>query len=268
MTLKKISIASGKGGVGKTITTVQLALSARRQNKRVLILDGDLGMANVDVVLGLRPRYNINDVIEGGVELQDIILQGPMGINLIPTGSGLASLANLSLSHRISLLDQLDEISKDYDIIIIDTGAGISETVMHLNSVSDEVLVVTTPEPHAMTDAYAFIKVMSESYKAQKLNLIVNQAVNKNHGLKVAQRITDVVSRFLGAEINVAGVVPHDDLVTRTVMNQTAGSDLTAHSRSGQAWNEIALKIFENSIHAGHSWSSLAIPGELCAHRI
>ena len=154
------------------------------------------------------------------------------------------------------------------DIIIIDTGAGISETVMHLNSVSDEVLVVTTPEPHAMTDAYAFIKVMSESYKAQKLNLIVNQAVNKNHGLKVAQRITDVVSRFLGAEINVAGVVPHDDLVTRTVMNQTAGSDLTAHSRSGQAWNEIALKIFENSIHAGHSWSSLAIPGELCAHRI
>lgn len=268
MSLKKISIASGKGGVGKTITAVQLALSARRQNKKVLILDGDLGMANVDVVLGLRPRYNINDVIDGGVELQDIILQGPMGIHLIPTGSGLASLANLPLTQRVSILDQLEDISNEYDIIIIDTGAGISDTVIHLNSVSDEVVVVTTPEPHAMTDAYAFIKVMSEKYQDTKINLLINQAVNQAHGLKIARRITDVVSRFLDTNVNVIGVVPHDDLVPRTVMNQAAGSELTAHSRSGQAWNEVALKLFDSDRKQSQSWSALLFPDNVCAQRI
>ena len=268
MNAKKISIASGKGGVGKTITTVQLAVSARQQNKKVLILDGDLGMANVDVVLGLRPRYNINDVIDGGIELQDIILQGPMGIHLIPTGSGLTALANLPLSHRICLLDQLDEISNEYDIVFIDSGAGIGETVMHLNSVSDEVIVVTTPEPHAMTDAYAFIKVLSENYKDRRVNLLVNQAVNKEHGLKIAKRITDVVDRFLDQRVSVIGVVPFDDIVGRTVMNQTVGSDVTAHSRSGQAWSEISRKILENKNGLSQSWNALALPNDICVHRI
>ncbi|SMF66416.1 MinD/ParA family protein [Pseudobacteriovorax antillogorgiicola] len=269
MKRKSISVASGKGGVGKTITTVQLALSTRRQNRRVLILDGDLGMANVDVVLGLRPRYNINDVIDGKVGLQDIILQGPMGIHLIPSGSGFANLANLPLAQRVSILDQLDDISKHFDVILIDTGAGISETVIHLNSISDEVVVVTTPEPHAMTDAYAFIKVMAEKYQEKRINLLINQAVNQEHGLKIGRRITEVAKRFLDTDIVIIGVVPYDDLVPRTIMNQAAGSDLTAHTRSGQAWNEIALKLFETmrDVEKSH-WEPLLFPNEVCSQRI
>ena len=271
MAKKTVSVASGKGGVGKTITTVQLALSACRQEKKVIILDGDLGMANVDVVLGLRPRYNINDVIEGSVELQDIILHGPNGIHLVPTGSGLANLANLPLSQRVSILDQLEDISSRYDFVIIDTGAGISDTVLHLNSVADDVVVVTTPEPHAMTDAYAFIKVMTEKYPGKKMKLLVNQVVSQEHGLKIGRRITEVAKRFLDTKIDIVGVVPHDDLVPRTIMNQVAGSDLTAHTRSGQAWNEISLKLLESQdVKKANSqgWGDLVFPQELYAQRI
>ena len=154
-------------------------------------------MANVDVVLGLRPRYNINDVIYGTIELRDIILQGPLGLEVIPTGSGLADLANLPLSQRVSLLDQLIDLSSDYkEVIIIDTGAGIGDTVLHLNSISDEIIVVTTPEPHAMTDAYAFIKVISRDMKKLMVNLLVNQTVSREQGLKVGTRITEVAKRF------------------------------------------------------------------------
>ncbi len=258
---KIVSVASGKGGVGKTLTSVNLALSARRQSHRVLILDGDLGMANVDVVLGLRPRYNINDVIHGSVALRDIILQGPLGIEIIPTGSGLSGLANLSLSQRVSILDQLEDLSNNYDVIIIDTGAGINETVLHLNSVADEIIVVTTPEPHAMTDAYAFIKVMVEKYEVPSINLLINQVVNKEQGLKIGSRIAEVAQRFLKKEIRIIGTIPFDDTVSRIVMKQTIGSDIVAHTRAGQAWNEVALELFDNIYGSERNrWEAFIFP--------
>lgn len=260
---KIVSVASGKGGVGKTLTTVNIALSARRQNYRVLILDGDMGMANVDVVLGLRPRYNINDVIHGSVLLQDIVLQGPLGVDIIPTGSGLSGLANLSLSQRVSILDQLENLGENYDVIIIDTGAGINATVLHLNSIADDIVVVTTPEPHAMTDAYAFIKVMSEMYDISSYNLLINQVVNREQGLKIGSRIAEVSERFLKKEIRVIGTIPFDDAVSRTVMKQTVGSDIVAHTRAGQAWNEIALELFD-TINGSEKnrWESFVFPVE------
>lgn len=240
-----ISVASGKGGVGKTLTTVNLAIAARRMGYSVLVLDGDLGLANVDVVLGLKARYNINDVIEGTVELKDIILTGPLGIEVIPSGSGLARLADLSQLERLQLLDQLEAFNRSYDVFFIDTGAGISPNVLHLNAVSHEIIVVTTPEPHAMTDAYAFIKVMSEQYGEKSYSLIVNMVHSEEEGLKVSQRITDVARKFLDTKISTLGSIPFDPQMQKSVMMRRAASESSTYTIAGQSWNRISRQLFQ-----------------------
>lgn len=233
---KKISVTSGKGGVGKTLTTISLASTARRMGHSVLILDGDFGLANVDVVLGLNARYNIKDVIDGVAELKDIIVQGPLGIDLIPSGSGISSLQHLSYAQRQSLLCQLDKFNVHYDFVIIDTGAGISENVLHFNSISDSVVVVTTPEPHAITDAYAIIKVLAEEHSVKSFNLLVNQTKSPDQGLKVYQRIAEVAERFLNIKVTSLGYVPHDPQIARQVMLRKTASESSTFTVAGQAW--------------------------------
>lgn len=241
-----ISIASGKGGVGKTVTTVNLALAACRMGYKTLLLDGDFGLANVDIVLGLKARYNIQDVLEGAVNIEDTLLDGPLGLKIIPSGSGFANLADLKLTQRIGLLDKINEVAQQYDVVFIDTGAGISESVLHLNSVSDAIMLVTTPEPHAMTDAYAFIKVMVEKYGSRKISLIANRTVSDQQGYKVFQNLADVARRFLDFGLGFAGAVPNDPIVQRSVMMQRAGDDQVKHTVCGQAWNEITRKTIES----------------------
>lgn len=202
----------------------------------VLILDGDFGLANVDVVLGLNARYNIKDVIDGVAELKDIIIQGPLGIDLIPSGSGISSLQHLSYAQRQSLLCQLDKFNVHYDFVIIDTGAGISENVLHFNSISDSVVVVTTPEPHAITDAYAIIKVLAEEHSIKSFNLLVNQTKSPDQGLKVHQRIAEVAERFLNIKVNSLGNVPHDPQIARQVMLRKTASESSTFTVAGQAW--------------------------------
>lgn len=260
-----ISIASGKGGVGKTLTAVNMAIAARRLGISTLILDGDFGLANVDVVMGMRARYNIGDVLESRCELKDIVLEGPLGVRVIPSGSGLAQLADLKLVQRVQLLDKIAEIAKSYQLLIIDCGAGISSNVLHLNSIADEIMVVTTPEPHALTDAYAFLKVMHENYARKNFNIIVNQAISEGQGLKIYQRVADVARRFLEIELFMAGTVPKDALVERSVMMQRAADEHITHTRSGQAWNEITRKIMERlmeyrDLSTRRGWHDLMFP--------
>lgn len=240
-----ISVSSGKGGVGKTLTTVNMATAAQKSGIRTLVLDGDLGLANVDIVLGLRARYNINDVLESRMELEDILLEGPLGVRIIPSGSGLAQLAELKLSQRVQLLDKIEALASGYQLLMIDTGAGISSNVTHLNSVADAIMVVTTPEPHAMTDAYAFLKVMHEQYGKKNFNIIVNQAISEAQGLKIFQSLADVSKRFLNLDLRFGGTVPKDAMVERSVMLQRAADDRIAHTRSGQAWSEITRRILD-----------------------
>ncbi len=240
-----ISVASGKGGVGKTVTSVNLALAARRLGYKTLLLDGDFGLANVDIVLGLKARYNIQDVLDGAVEIEDTLLEGPLGLKIIPSGSGFAGLADLKLPQRIRLLDKISEISEGYDVLFIDTGAGISESVLHLNSVSSAIMLVTTPEPHAMTDAYAFVKVMIEKYGPRRIQLIANRTVSDQQGHKVFQNLSDVAKRFLDFQLQFAGSVPNDPIVQRSIMMQRAGDEQVKHTICGQAWNEIARKTIE-----------------------
>lgn len=202
----------------------------------VLILDGDFGLANVDVVLGLNARYNIKDVIDGNAELKDIIVQGPLGIDLIPSGSGISSLTQLSYTQRQALLSQLEKFNVHYDFVIIDTGAGISDNVLHFNSIADSVVVVTTPEPHAITDAYAIIKVLAEEHGVKCFNLLVNQTKSPDQGLKVFQRIAEVAERFLNIKVNSLGYVPSDPQISRQVMLRKTASESSTFTVAGQAW--------------------------------
>ena len=238
-----ISIASGKGGVGKTLTAINLALALRRLGFRTAIFDGDLGMANVDVLLGLRPRFTINHVVEGEATLSDVLLEGPEGIMIVPGGSGVAQIANLSLTRRIALLDQLNASFADFDYVIVDSGAGLSDTVTHLNTIADDVIVVTTPEPHAMTDAYAFIKVMSEKHGVSGCHLLVNQTLSTNQGQQTTQRICEVAEKYLNISVNALGAVPFEDMLGRLVMNQSVSHEMFSHTRAGEAWFEIAKKL-------------------------
>ena len=242
-----IAVTSGKGGVGKTLTTVHLAVAAQRLGHSVLILDGDMGMANVDVVLGLQARYNIRDVLDGHVSLQDIIISGPLGIDLIPSGSGISSLTSLTYVQQQQIIDQISTIDKSYDVLLIDTGAGISDTVTHFCRAADKVLVVTTPEPHALTDAYALIKVLAESHDIKRPHLMINQTRSESEGLKTASRISEVALRFLDVQVSHAGNVPIDPQVPKSVMQRRAASEQSTFTIAGQAWTQVARKLLGSS---------------------
>jgi flagellar biosynthesis protein FlhG len=245
-----VSVTSGKGGVGKTLTTVNLAIAARRLGYEVLIFDGDLGLANVDVVLGLQARYNINDVLEGHRTINEIILNGPMGIKIIPSGSGINRLTQLTYGQRIQILDQLESLEESFDLILIDTGAGISDNVLHLNASADRNLVVTTPEPHAMTDAYAIIKVLSENYGKKKFSLVVNMASSVKEGLKIYERIAEVAKRFLEVDIAFAGHVPNDPQIQKSLALRKGLNENLTYTIAGQAWNQVARDLLEGSAPA------------------
>ena len=258
-----VTVTSGKGGVGKTLTTVHFAVAARKMGLSVLILDGDLGMANVDIVLGLQARYNIRDVLDGNVSLKEIIVDGPMGIRVIPSGSGISSLVNLSYVQKQLILSEIEKLDEQPDLLLIDTGAGISETVTHFNKAADQVIVVTTPEPHAMTDAYALTKILGEEYGVLSVGLIVNQARTADEGLKVHERLTEVAQRFLKTQISYLGHVPSDPQVQRAVMQRRAASESSTLTLAGQAWNQIARKTISNILSTTDGqdpsavWSSL-----------
>lgn len=250
LTPSVIAITSGKGGVGKTLTTVNLAVAARRLGQKVLIFDGDMGLANVDVVLGLSARYNIRDVLDGHAALKDIVVPGPLGISLIPSGSGVSSLTRLSYVQKQQILDQITALADGYDLLLIDTGAGIADSVIHFCQSADLTVVVTTPEPHAMTDAYAMIKVLAEEHGLKRLSLLVNQTRTPDEGLKVFGRIAEVALRFLNVKISHLGSVPLDPQVTRAVMQRKAASDHSLHTVAGQAWAEAARKVLGGRVTA------------------
>ena len=239
-----LAITSGKGGVGKTLTTVNLAMAARRLGKSVLIFDGDMGLANVDIVLGLKSRYTIRDVLDGHAALKDIMIKGPLGVDLIPSGSGIASLTRLSHVQKQQIIEQISQLDHHYDLILIDTGAGIADSVTHFCKAADQTLVVTTPEPHAMTDAYALIKVLAEDHGVKSLHLLVNQTRSEGEGLKILTRIADVAMRFLDVRVHSAGHVPFDPQVTKSVMLRRAATEESTHTIAGQAWGQTARRLF------------------------
>lgn len=244
---KVISVTSGKGGVGKTLSTIHLGLGLKRQGYKVLIFDGDLGLANVDVLMGLECRYSISDVLDGHARIDDVIVKSGHGLDVLPSGSGLAQLSDgLSTTAKVVLEEHLRELDGRYDVMLIDTGAGIGNTVVHFSLGADRVLVVTTPEPHAACDAYALIKVLNEQHRISSFSLLINQARNEIEGLKLFERLSEVAMRFLDAKLSYVGTVPYDPKVSKSVMARQAASETATNTISGQAWSGVARRLADD----------------------
>jgi len=214
-----IVITSGKGGVGKTSLSVSLAIALAQDGKSVTMIDADLGLANINVILGIIPKYNLYHVIKGKKKLRDIIIEVPEGIKIIAGASGFHQLANLDAKQREDFIGSISELAND-DYLIIDTGAGISQNVLSFILASDEIIVVTTPEPTAITDAYGIIKTIASHNNEKQIRLIVNRAQSVTEGQRVAQRVINIAGQFLNVSVENLGFVYEDAYVPKSVRNQ------------------------------------------------
>jgi flagellar biosynthesis protein FlhG len=237
------SITSGKGGVGKTAVVANLAVSLARLGKNVLILDADLGLANIDVVFGIAPAFNLNHFFAGERELQEILFEGPEGIKILPAGSGIQNFTRLDSNQKMKLLDGLDSMHNEFDFVLIDTEAGISENVTYFTTAAQEILIVTTPEPTAITDAYALMKLLSTQYHEKHFNLVVNQIQNEDEALDVFKKLTMVSNRYLDISIDYLGSIPADKLMLDAIRKQKVIVEMFPSSRISIAFNELASRL-------------------------
>jgi flagellar biosynthesis protein FlhG len=217
---RTMSVTSGKGGVGKTTIVANLATMLARQGNNVLILDGDLGMANVDIMFGARVKHTVRDVLNGSQSINDVITQIDPKIWLLPGGSGFHDLQNLGEMQKGSILTQLSTITQRFDYMIIDTAPGIDTNVMYFNTSAQEIYVVVTPDPSSFTDAYALIKVLHTYYGEKRFSIIANQVRDEQEGLSVFQRLSDVSQKFLFVSLDYLGCIPTDVGVRRATKSQ------------------------------------------------
>lgn len=247
-----ITVTSGKGGVGKSSTSLNLAIGLSRIGKRVLILDADFGLANIEVMLGIRPRHNLADLMFQGKELQDIITEGPQNIGFISGGSGIAELTRLTKDQIMYLIQKMDYLDEIADIIIVDTGAGISDLVMEFVSVSSEVLLVATPEPTSITDAYAVLKALQrrEDFHGEEtdIKLIANRIYSEEEGREIYQKLNTVVKKFLGIELKYLGGIPQDRAVSQAIMQQKPVTIAFPNSMAAKAMILLAEKISQGEL--------------------
>ncbi|CAG37406.1 related to flagellar biosynthesis protein (FlhG) [Desulfotalea psychrophila LSv54] len=237
------SITSGKGGVGKTAITANLAYSLALCGKKVLILDADLGLANIDVVFGLTPRYNLNHFFAGEQDLESILIEGPLGIQILPAGSGIPNFTHLSSDLKRRLLQGLDAMHSRFDYVLIDTEAGISDNVTYFNTTAQEIMVITTPEPTAITDAYALMKLLSTQFHEKKFNLVVNQIESEDDALDVYRKLTLVSNRYLDISIDYLGSIPQDRQMIDAIRRQRVLSELQPGSKVATSFSRLAGRI-------------------------
>ena len=242
-----LTITSGKGGVGKSNTAVNLAVQLSRLGKRVIIFDADIGLANVEVMFGAIPRYNLSDVLYKGMSMRDVITKAPMNIGFISGGSGVVGLNNLTREQILSVVQKLSELDAMADVIIIDTGAGISDSVMEFVIASPEVLLITTPEPSSLTDSYSLIKTLYRNpdfnYKDTVINVIANRVNSAADGQAVFDKLSSVVSQFLNWNINYLGLVPQDQNIDKAVRQQQVVSIFDPQAPSARAYEKLAESL-------------------------
>jgi len=238
-----IAITSGKGGVGKTSIVGNLGYAFAKLGKKVLILDADLGLGNLDVLLGLAPKYNLSHVILGERKIDEILVEGPAKMNILPASSGIQELTNLNKDQKIEILTQLDLLIDSVDVLFIDTAAGISSNVMDFNATAQEVVVVVSPEPTSITDAYALMKVLSLKYSGKACKLIVNMVRRPEEGREVFRQLQIVTDRFLDITIEYLGYVLFDGKVTKGVKTQKIVSELYPDTPASRCFADISRKI-------------------------
>jgi len=247
-----IAVASGKGGVGKTNIATNLAIAYAQAGKRVMLMDADLGLANVNVVLGIIPRYNLYHVIRKQKSLRDIIMETNYGIQIVAGASGFAKIANLSAEEREGFVDELSALS-NIDVIIIDTSAGVSNNVISFVAAADEVLIVTTPEPTAITDAYGMIKIIATEIDDLQLGLklIVNRVNSVTEGKRVAERVISIAGQFLNLKVDYLGYVYDDPDVHQAVLRQKPFMAINAKSKASICLQHIVGRLEKIDVPQG-----------------
>lgn len=246
-----ITVTSGKGGVGKSSLSVNLAIQLSRMGKKVVIFDADFGLANIEIMLGIRPQYNLADLMFRGKNLQDIITEGPDKIGFISGGSGIQELTRLSRDQIIYLTQKLFQLDKLADIIIIDTGAGIADSVLEFVAASSEVILVATPEPTSITDAYALLKTLNKksefSVENTNICMLANRIVNEEDGKELYEKLRVVSDKFLQIPLTYLGGIPQDSNVSKAVIQQKPVTHLYPNSDASKAIVRIAEKLCNGS---------------------
>ncbi|MBN1847737.1 MAG: MinD/ParA family protein [Deltaproteobacteria bacterium] len=242
--IRVISVTSGKGGVGKTSVVANLAQAFQSMGKRVLVLDADLGLANMDIMLGLNPRYTMDHVLKGQKRLEEVIIAAPGGFHLLPAASGIQELTHLDYSQRLFLLNELDTIQDSFDLVLIDTGAGISSNVMFFNFAAMERVVIITNEPTSLTDAYALIKVLSSKYKQKRFKVLINWARNAVESDHIFRNLSLVADKYLcSPRLDYLGWIPYDKQFSRAILKQDTILRLNPNTPASRSLMALAKKI-------------------------
>lgn len=241
--VKVIAVTSGKGGVGKTNISVNLGVSLAKLGQEVAILDADMGLANVDILLGLHPKYNLSHVLNGERTLEEIIVKGPFDLKIVPASSGIQKMSELGSAEQAGIIRAFSDIGHDLDFLIVDTAAGISGSVVNFARACQEVIVVVCDEPTSLTDAYAFIKLLNREYGLYRFNVLTNMVRNQQQGRELFEKLLKVTDRYLDVAINFAGAIPRDDNLRKAVCKQQAVATAYPGSPSARAFNNLAKKI-------------------------
>ncbi|MCP4295458.1 MAG: MinD/ParA family protein [Proteobacteria bacterium] len=252
-----IAVTSGKGGVGKTNLAGNMAVALSQAGNRVVIIDADVGLANIDIIFNLRPEYNIRHVISSEKTLKQVMVESEHGIKILPGGSGFADLTQLDEGEKLNLLSEFETLADMADIILVDTGAGISSNVLYFNSACDECVVIATKEPTSITDAYALMKVMSQEYGTKYFKLVVNMVDSENDAKRVYASLSGALDKFLGnVVLEYTGFIPFDRKLQRSVQKRSLIMDQAPDSIAAQAITRVASQI-ENSKDKANSNGSL-----------
>jgi flagellar biosynthesis protein FlhG len=243
--VKVIAVTGGKGGVGKTNVTLNLAMAMAQMGKRVLVLDADLGLANCDVMLGLRVERNLSHVLSGEAELDDILVTGPFGIKIVPATSGTQSMTELSPAEHAGLIRAFSELRTQFDILLVDTAAGISDMVLSFSRASQDVLVVVCDEPSSITDAYALMKILSREHSVQKFKIVANMVRSLREGQELFAKLSRVTDRFLDVTLELVATIPFDENVRKAARKQKAFVDAFPKTPASLAIKTLATRAVQ-----------------------